>query len=81
MRIRNVYGKCIEMGSVVFIDGDVPAADRHLAVEMSRGTGDDREAYGVFDIIFFIFHLPARHCNVGKYRQYNRRKSRIWLFS
>lgn len=81
MRIRNVYAKCIEMGRGVFIEGEVSAADRHLAVEMSRATGDDSEAYRVFDIIYFIFNLPARHRNVGKYRQYNRRKSRIWLFS
>jgi len=76
-----VYGKCIDMGSGVVIDGGVPVADRHLAVEMIRVTGDDSEAYRVFDIVFFIFNLPARHRNVGKYRQYNRRKFRIWLFS
>jgi hypothetical protein len=55
------------MGRGVFIEGEDPGADRHLAVEMSRATGDDSEAYRVFDIIYFIFNLPARHRNVGKY--------------
>jgi hypothetical protein len=55
-----------------FIDWDVPIADRHPAVDMRRGTGDDIEAFGVFDIILFGDHLPARHGNVGEYRQFNR---------
>jgi hypothetical protein len=59
----------------------VPVADRRLALEIRRGTGEDIETYRVLDIIFFIFNLPACFGNVGKYRQHNREKNNIWIFT
>ena len=67
------FWKCFEQGSGVFIVRDVLAAVRRLAVEMGRGTGDDFETRRAIDIIFLIFNLPARHGNVERYRQYDRR--------
>jgi hypothetical protein len=43
------------------------------AVEKDRETGDDLETCTAFDFIFLIFNLPARHGNVGWYRQFNRK--------
>ena len=71
----------IDMGSGVFIGCYVPVADRHLAVEMSRGTGDEIETYRAFNIIVLILNLPALDGNVGKYRQYNRRQNCVWIFT
>ena len=69
----NGFWKCIELGSGVFNARYVPVAVRRLAVEMGHWTGDDIESPRDFYITFFIVNLPARHGNVGKYRQYYNR--------
>jgi hypothetical protein len=48
-------------------------AVRRLTVEMGHWTGDDIETRRAFDISFFIVNLPARHGNVGRYRQYDKK--------
>jgi hypothetical protein len=42
-------------------------------VEMGRRKGDDLETCTASDFIFLTFNFPARHGNVGWYRQYNRK--------
>jgi len=64
---------CIELGCGVFIVLDVQEAVRRLTVGMGHWTGDAIETRRAFDISFFIVNLPARHGNVGRYRQYDKK--------
>jgi len=70
MRIRKVVGGASNR-EVGFHRFDVLEAVRRLAVEMGHWTGDDIETRRAFDISFFVNNLPARHGNVGRYRQYD----------
>jgi len=67
---------CMEVhrtGKWGFTVFDVLEAARRLAVEMGHWTGDDIETRRAFDISFFVNNLPARHGNVGRYRQYDKK--------